>query len=171
MELSRTTHMSNQHTLDFQRSKSEHKGKPDTKSAGLQQQQQHSCAPLWVFFSCQKLWVFRGCQERQAGRSAPKGVWEEAPAAPPALVTPRCARGTQPHEGKLVKIWPRSKEVTCLYFPGQPLQTAAGKSRCFVYRGKCCALPEATAARAGCQRLDPFCCPTSFLRCKEVCLL
>lgn len=36
MELSRVIHVSNQHTLNVQRSKTEHEGKLDAKSANLQ---------------------------------------------------------------------------------------------------------------------------------------
>lgn len=98
-ELSRIIHVSNQHTSNFQRSKTEHEEKLDGKFANMQKIHPGLCLQLaaaqaaeaafvCICSSLLWLWVFSGFQGRQAGRSQPEGAWEEAPAQ--CLELPRC---------------------------------------------------------------------------------
>lgn len=102
MELSRAIHMSNQHTLNFQRSKTEHEGNLDAKSANLQKIHTDLCGQLAgtqaavAAFVCVYSYVFWlseavGFQQlpgKQAGRLVLEGVREEAPSL--CLELPPC---------------------------------------------------------------------------------
>ena len=122
VEPSRIIHVSNQHTLNFQRSKTEHEGKLDAKSANLQKIHAGSCLQLAAAqaavaaFMCIYSHVFRlseavGFQQlpgKAGGQVGARGCTGRSPCpvpgAPLVLAAPRCACGTQPRAGKLVKI-------------------------------------------------------------------
>lgn len=96
MEPSRIIHVSNQHTLNFQRSKTEHKGKLDARSAGLQKVHSGSCLQLAAAFMCIYSHALRLSEAvrsqrlpgKAGGQVGARGCTEEAPSQ--CLELPRC---------------------------------------------------------------------------------
>lgn len=102
MELSRVIHMSNQHTLNVQRSKTEREGKLGANSANLQKIHtdlhvqlagKQAAVAAFVCIYSYVFWLseavgFQQLPGKQAGRLEPKGVEEEVPSL--CLELPPC---------------------------------------------------------------------------------